>query len=399
MLLLLASLASAEPVRGYADLHIHIGAHLAVPVYGEGPDAAPPEHFRYRHALRPQIFADDLAGSGPTIFVSMAYANPFATVFETRASMRARIERQLDAVESFCAHHADRFTLAHTPEEARTAITGGQTVIIHGIEGATKILGEPGDAARWAARGIAVVTPIHLADNALGGALCQEGALGMLNVLGCLRQGFAPRRHGLTPEGSRAVASLIDAGVVIDLAHTSPQSFDDLLPLLAERSVAPLYTHITSRAVREDPGALTDTQITAIYALGGLAGVTANLHSVSPRPVPEALPATRCRGSVDDLRLQWEHIAALTAGAPLAWGSDFQGGIAHLRPRYGPDGCADVRPDGAPLNDFDVEGLSRPGLVGAMFDDLAREGMDRRPLDASAERLLTVWEQARAAGR
>jgi hypothetical protein len=47
------------------------------------------------------------------------------------------------------------------------------------------------------------------------------------------------------------------------------------------------------------------------------------------------------------------------------------------------------------LDAFDVEGLSRPGLVDAMFGQLAREGSDTGPLQASAERFLGIWEHAR----
>ncbi len=393
-LLSLAALAETEPVSGYVDLHIHLGAHRTLPVYGDGPDAPLPERVTHRHAMRRSIFAEDLRG--PSILVSLAYANPFLTAFDTRRSMWARIERQLDYVEGFAERHADRFGLARDPAEARAIIASGRIAIVQGIEGATKLLGEPGDAARLAQRGVAVVTPIHLADNEIGGALCQSGALVLLNVPGCLGQRFAPERQGLTPRGIASVHDLIDAGIIIDAAHTAPLAFDDLLEVLAQREVAPVYTHAVARAVTDVRGALTDAQITQIYALGGLIGVTANLGSVVPDPLPPGLPEDRCPGSLDDLRLHWDHLTAVAAGAPVAWGSDFQGGIDHIRPQYGDRGCQETRPDGAPLDAFDVEGLSRPGLVEPMFMHLAAAGSDRAPLNASAERFLEIWARARA---
>lgn len=395
MLFLLAALCHAEPVSGYVDLHIHLAAHLAVPIYGDGPDAPLPERVTNRHALRPQIFAEDL--TGPSILVSLAYANPFLTAFETRRSMRARIERQLAYVQAFGTRHADRFGLARDPDEARAIIDSGRIAIVSGIEGATKILGEPGDAEHWVSRGVSVVTPIHLADNEIGGALCQSGALVVLNLPGCLGQRLAPRKQGLTSRGFASVQALIDAGVVIDVAHTSPPSFEDMLGLLDARDVAPVYSHATARAVRDDRGALSDAQIAGIYGLGGLVGITANIGSVAPDPPPSGLPASHCPGSIDDLRLHWDHLSAVAAGAPVAWGSDFQGGISHIRPKYGPEGCTATRADGAPLDAFDREGLSRPGLVAPMFDQLAASGADRGPLDTSAERFLEIWARARAA--
>lgn len=393
MLLPLAASAFAAPIRGYVDLHLHLAAHLAVPVYGAGPDAPEPAVPTARHALRASIHTRDLEEPGPSILVSLAYANPFFTDLETHASMRARIERQLAFVEAYCQRHADRFALAHTPEEARTIVTGGRVAVVHGIEGGTKLLDEPGAAAAWAARGVAVLTPIHLADNAAGGAWCQGGALALLNQPGCRRERRDAAAHGLTSTGRAWVEALVDAGVVVDVAHMSHAALAQTLDLLRARGVAPVDTHVVAAAVSDDPVALTDTEFRGIEALGGLVGVTANVGHLLPTG-PRA-PGT-CPGSVDDLRLHWDHFVALADGAPIAWGSDFQGGVDHLRPRYGPDGCAPAPPH---ADAFDRYGLANPGLVQPMFDHLAHDGADLAPLDASAERFLELWARARDARR
>ena len=71
--------------------------------------------------------------------------------------------------------------------------------------------------------------------------------------------------------------------------------------------------------------------------------------------------------------------------------------LDHLRPKYGPRGCGLA---GADASEFDTLGLARADLVEPMFAALAAAGSDRRPLDASAERLLEVWELSRRmAGR
>lgn len=391
----LPSVARAEPVRGYADVHIHIAAHLAVPVYGDGPDAEPPAGQTYDHALKPTLFASQLADSDVTLYVSLAYANPFSTVFQSRASMKAHIERQLDFVEAFAARHADRFAWARTPAEARAAIAEGKAVIVHGIEGATKILNSTEDARYWASRGVAVVTPVHLADNTLGGSFCMSGSLALLNIPGCWREALAPAHHTLTKAGAEWVGALSDAGVVIDLAHASPSTFDALVDLVAGRGKAPVYTHVVAQAVRDERDAMSDDQLRRIYGLGGLVGITANYRSIAPEPRLQAPPDGYCPRSIDDLRLHWDHVTGLLPGQPVAWGSDFQGGVTHLRPKYGPLGCADGRPDGSPLSPFDVLGLAHAGMVGPLFEELAATGSDRAPLDASAERFLQIWELAR----
>lgn len=393
MLPALLSQALAAPVHGYVDLHVHLAAHLTVPVYGEGPEAEAPPGLTNLHALEPQLFVDQLAEPGPTILVSLAYANPFATVFESRRSMRARMDRQLDYVEGFCARHADRFGWAKTPEDARTIIASGRTAIVHGIEGATKILAGPDDATYWASRGVAVITPVHLADNEIGGAWCQEGGLRWLNLPGCQRESD-PATHGLTAQGPARIRDLLDAGIVIDLAHTSDASFAEIVPILRERGVVPVYTHVTADAVGRDPTAITDAQLAEIQVLGGLVGVTANLAHMRPDPVPDSLDDEHCPGTIDDFRLHWDHVVGVAAGAPVGWGSDFQGGVDHIGPRLGLRGCA---PAPATADTFDVEGLAHAGLVEPMFAHLAAAGSNRAPLDASAERFLTIWERSLAA--
>ena len=387
--LLLSSRAAAEPIAGYADLHIHIGAHLAVPVYGKGPDAALPEGRTHAHGLVPQLTTDELAAPGPSVLVSLAYANPFKTDFESRRSMAAHIERQLTFVDGWAAAHADRFAVAGSPAEARDIVRSGRKAMLHGIEGATKALDSEADAQRWAARGVAVITPVHLADNRFGGAWCQSGPLALLNVPGCLDDVFAPRRRGLTPAGEQAVDWLVRAGIVVDLAHLSHAAFSDALGRLERAGVAPVQTHITAAAVRADPTAMTDAELRRFTAAGGLAGLTANLGHMPPNPAPGRVA---CRGSIDDFRAHWDHVVGVLGGAPLAWGSDFQGGVDHLRPKFGPQGCGAAP---AEATEFDTRGLARADLVEPMFAALASAGSDRAPLEASAERLLALWEQAR----
>jgi microsomal dipeptidase-like Zn-dependent dipeptidase len=387
-MLFLFCAAQAQSVSGAVDLHIHLAAHLAVPVYGIGPEATPPAHPSNLHSLQPQIFLEDLEKPGPSILVSLAYADPFLTVLESHASMSARIQRQLDYVEAFGKKHADHFGVAHTPSEARNILASGRTVIVQGIEGATKILENPEDARHWAEEGVAVVTPIHLSDNSIGGAWCQEGFLRVLNLPGCRLEKRDPGRHGL--KDPDRIGDLLDAGIVVDLAHMSHQSFADTIAILAARGRPPVYSHVIADAIRQDSIALTDSEFAQIQALHGLVGVTPNLSHLRPRPLPD-LPPSHCPNTLDDFRLQWDYIVHRFAGDPVAWGSDFQGGIDHLGPRFGPRGCADS-PVGRPLLPFDTQGLSSPAMVEPLFAQLSAEGSDIRPLQASAQRFLEIWE-------
>ena len=88
------------------------------------------------------------------------------------------------------------------------------------------------------------------------------------------------------------------------------------------------------------------------------------------------------------------HKSRGTDRKPQVFQTDFQGGIDHVGPKYGPRGCAPA-PEGA--SPFDVGGLVHTGLVEPMFQALSAQGADLSPLQASAERFLQIWEEARAA--
>lgn len=238
------ALEPGAAIHGYVDLHIHLAAHLAVPAYGSGIERDPPARQTERHALDAQIFLSQLVSpGGPAIYLSLAYANPFNAELISDAAMRAHILRQLDYVDGLCARHPDRLGCARTPEEARY----------------------------WAARGVAVITPIHLADNHIGAALCQEG-MRVLNLPGCRQERRDPEGRGLTVAGRARILDLVDAGIVVDLAHMARPAFAQAVGLLEGRGAAPVHTHAIAAAIRDAPGALSDAEIGRLYAAGGCSG-------------------------------------------------------------------------------------------------------------------------------
>lgn len=216
-----------------------------------------------------------------------------------------------------------------------------------------------------------------------------SGSYSWFNLPGCRLERREPEAHGLTELGKEMAARMMEAGMVMDLAHASPQTFEDLIGIIAKEGAAPIISHVSARAIRDVPEATSDLQLAGIYGLKGLVGVTANLHNLLP-----TVKSPGCPGTIDDFRLHWDHVVQMAAGAPVGWGSDFQGATDHLRPKYGKKGCEEHRPDGAPLSDFDRLGLAHVGLTPSLFQQLD-QGSDRGPLDRSAERFLQIWELAR----
>ncbi|MCK2213091.1 dipeptidase [Actinomadura sp. ATCC 31491] len=112
---------------------------------------------------------------------------------------------------------------------------------------------------------------------------------------------------GLTEAGVRLVRACNDLGILVDLAHLNLAGFLDV----ADCSRAPLVvTHGAAHALSPTSRALTDDQIAAVAAGGGVIGVS--LEGVAPSPA----------GIVADVLDQIRYLVDLAGPEHVALGSD-----------------------------------------------------------------------------
>ena len=103
------------------------------------------------------------------------------------------------------------------------------------------------------AAGYRMLAPTHFFDNAVGGSAHGE------------------EKGGLTPFGVRAIARMQELGMVVDLAHASPATVRDVLSM----ATAPVVvSHVGVQGTCPGPRNLSDDQIDAIAATGGLIGIS-----------------------------------------------------------------------------------------------------------------------------
>jgi microsomal dipeptidase-like Zn-dependent dipeptidase len=134
----------------------------------------------------------------------------------------------------------------------RRAADHGIVGAILAIEGAHALDGDPANVDRLAAAGYRMVAPTHFFDNAFGGSA----------------HGVA--KTGLTGPGREMVARLEAASMIVDLAHASARTIDDVLAI-ATRPVVASHTGVLGTA--DNPRNLSDDQLRGIAATGGMVGI------------------------------------------------------------------------------------------------------------------------------
>jgi microsomal dipeptidase-like Zn-dependent dipeptidase len=162
------------------------------------------------------------------------------------------------------------------------------------LEGLGALEGDPANLDRLFRAGFRMAAPSHFVDTDIGGSAA--GA----------------EKHGLTEKGRRVVSDMERLGMVIDLAHASEATIEDVLRV-ATRPV--VVSHTGVRGTCDNPRNLSDAELRAIAARGGVVGIGFFATAVcdeSPRAIARAI-----------------HHAVSVAGARhVALGSDWDGAVA-----------------------------------------------------------------------
>ncbi|GBD19068.1 hypothetical protein HRbin27_01571 [bacterium HR27] len=143
-------------------------------------------------------------------------------------------------------------------------------------------------------------------------------------------EGVGPddRGRGLTQLGRALVRACNELGVLLDVSHLNDAGFWDVIECSTQPVVA---SHSNCRALCPIPRNLTDEQIRALAAKGGLLGI--NFHVGFLRAGAERPEDV----SLGDVIAHIDHVAELVGVDYVAFGSDFDGATM---PRDLPDVAA-----------------------------------------------------------
>jgi microsomal dipeptidase-like Zn-dependent dipeptidase len=253
--------------------------------------------------------------------------------------MRGPFERALIQAERFAelsARSGGRLVPVRTVAEldalvarhaADPAVVGG----LLGIEGAHALGDSPANVEIMFAAGYRMIGLAHFFDNAFSGS-----AHGM-------------QKYALTPAGKQLVQRMQELGIVVDLAHASPATIDEILTA-ARKPV--IVSHGGVRGTCDNVRNLSDEQVRGVARTGGVIGI-GYWHT--------AICGTEMRYVTAAMR----HVISLVGDEYVGLGSDF---------------------DGATTTGFDTSAL--PALTQQMLNDGFSETSIAKILGGNAVRVL-----------
>ena len=169
---------------------------------------------------------------------------------------------------------------------------------------------------------------------------------------------------GLSGLGRRLVARFAELGVILDLAHASPQLFNECLGSYEGRVCV---THAGCRAVNETPRNLSDEQLRELAARDGIFGLM--LHPLTVDPGEPTIARV-----VDHL----DHAASVMGPEHLCLGGDWTKRLHELMPAPAPpDG---LMPPGL-AEGTTIAGLAGPEDYPALVEALRERGWSGAELD------------------
>ena len=152
---------------------------------------------------------------------------------------------------------SDSRYIAHARSEADILRNkrNGQRSLLTGIENGLAIENDISNVQHFANRGITYITLCHNGDN----QIC-DSARNSLNTHG-----------GVSPFGAQVIGEMNRLGLMVDLSHAGEKSFYDALQISRTPIVC---SHSNSRALCDVPRNITDDQMRALAAAGGVCQIT-----------------------------------------------------------------------------------------------------------------------------
>ncbi len=218
----------------------------------------------------------------------------------------ARLEEMLALLEWEAGRSPERVTVARSPRELRQARRSGRLALVHGVEGAHVLEGDPGRIDRLAEAGVATMVLAHLYPNAVAAGVDAVPDYPLVRALSAFRFD-RDRGPPLTELGREVVRRMVRAGIVVDVAHAAPEARRAILEEVGgSRPV--VASHVGVRSLHDRPYNLSDGEVRAIARTGGAVGVILMPFWLTGRRGHGLDAVWRTVLRIRDLTGSWRHV-------------------------------------------------------------------------------------------
>lgn len=201
-----------------------------------------------------------------------------------------------DKIEAIVKDNNRYVSIARTPADLYEDKRRGRRSIMFGIENGLALNHDLANIEHFARRGVVYITLCHNGDN----DICDSAR-------GCNTYG------GVSRFGEQVIREMNRQGIMVDLSHAAEKSFYDALDISTKPIVC---SHSNCKALCDVPRNLTDDQLRALAAKGGVAHVTL-YHGF--------LRNDRCEASIMNAIAHLEHAIKIMGVEHVGLGSDFDG--------------------------------------------------------------------------
>jgi membrane dipeptidase len=193
----------------------------------------------------PRLRAGHVGGQFWSVYIPVEITGP--------AAIETTLE-QIDIVKSMAARYPNDFAMAYTAADIERAHKAHKIASMIGVEGGHQIDNSLAMLREYYDLGVRYMTLTHATDTAWA-----DSATDM------------PKHGGLTPFGKEVVREMNRLGMLIDLAHVSP---DTMRAALAVSEAPVIFSHSSARALDDTPRDVPDDVLQLVAKNGGVVMVT-----------------------------------------------------------------------------------------------------------------------------
>lgn len=218
-----------------------------------------------------------------------------------KAARQSRLQRALYQAEKLHAYSeasTGSLKLIKTVQDLDELLAlriEGQKVVggLLSLEGAHALEGEPANIEKLFTAGFRMLGLVHLFDNEMAGS------------------SHGDRMHGLTAKGRTMLQRALALGMIIDLAHASSLTLDEVVAMVDRPVIA---SHGGVRGTCDTARNLADRHVRAIAKTGGVIGIGIYKYATCGKTLQDTVRAMR-------------YVAELVGVEHVALGSDFDGAV------------------------------------------------------------------------